>query len=339
MKTKLITLLMLPFLFMACQKTELTSYEENNKDAGTTKDSEVEVIDYCGDPLVATLTNSDETVVAGTVTVGNDENFLYVTYELTGNYWIDNAALYVGPADDVPGTLYGNGTGSFSPWNFPYKYFPWNPVQTKTFVVDLSTLEDCFLVVAYAYVQDVSTGDYYFIYGKNNNKSPGFYFDYCKQSCQEPTCETAFAWGDEYATCFIDIPYLNGNRWGWTNGPLSSGIYDFELWAGAGQCDLSKGTLVGTLNIDYDGSIATVTYSMDAGFTLNETHLYIGDEPVPQKNNGQYTVAPGQYPYKHDDLNGANSDTYVVDGLSGDIYVIGHAVACGEFPTSMSNLQ
>ncbi len=326
---------MLPFLFMACQKTELTSYEENNKDAGTTKVVKVKDFNYCGDPLVATLTNSDETVVVGTVTVGNDENSLYVTYELTGDYWIDDAALYVGPADDVPGTLYGNGTGSFSPWNFPYKYFPWNPVQTKTFVVDLSTLEDCFLVVAYAYVQDVSTGDYYFIFGKNNNKTPGFYFDYCKQSCEEPTCETAFAYGYDLAHCFSEYGF---NNWGWTNGELTPGTYDFELWAGAGQCDLSKGTLVGTLNIDYDGSIATVTYSMDAGFTLDETHLYIGNEPLPKKKNGQYTVAPGQYPYKHDDLNGVSSDTYVVDGLLGDIYVIGHAVACGIYPENSAGL-
>lgn len=330
---------MLPFLFMACSKTEL-SYQENNFDDSLYKKGKKFTlennIEYCGTPLVAILTDADETVEVGTVTVGNDETNLYVTYELAGDFWIENATLYVGKADDVPGTLTGPGTGHFSQWNFPYKYFPYNHTQNHMFVVDLNTLEECFIVVAYAKVVDMSTGEYYAIFGKNSNKTSGFYFDYCKQICQESTCETAYAWGDEFATCFIDIPNLNGNNWGWTNGPLPAGTYDFEIWAAAGQCDLSKGTLVGTLNIDYDGSLATVTYSMDAGFTLNETHMYIGNELLPQKNNGQWTVAPGQYPFKDDDLNGATSHAYVADGLSGDIYVIGHAVVCGEFPEEIN---
>ena len=336
MKMKLFALIMVPFLFMACSKTEISSDDKSNGDSEILKATKE--YDPCGTPLVAILTDADESVVVGTVTVGNDANDLYVNYELTGDYWIENVALYVGNADDVPGTLTGPGTGHFSPWDFPFKYFPYNHIQTHTFAASLSTFEECFIVVAYAYVLDMETGDYYYIFGKNSNKFPGFYFDYCKQSCQEPTCETAFAWGDEYATCFIDIPYLNGNRWGWTNGPLPAGTYDFELWAGAGQCDLSHGALVGMLNIVYDGAVATVTYNMDAGFSLNETHLYVGDEMLPKKKNGQYTVAPGQFPFKDDNLNGATTHTYVADELSGDIYVIGHAVACGVYPWSAGGL-
>lgn len=341
MKTKLFALIMLPFLFMACSKTELSDQEKKNyDDSNLTKGTELnfEDIDYCGEVLVATLTDADETVMVGTVTVGNDENYLYVTYELTGDYWMENMALYAGPADNVPGTITGQGTGHFSPWEFPYKHFPYYHTQSYTFAVDLNTLaDDCFIVVAYAYVLDMESGNHYYIFGKNNNKFPGFYFDYCKQTCVETTCETAFAWGDTFATCFIDIPYLNGNRWGWTNGALSPGTYDFEIWAAAGRCNRNNGHLVGNLNIDYDGATATVTYAMDPGFTMDETHLYVGDELLPKKKNGQYTVAPGQFPFKDDDLNGATTHTYIADGLSGDIYVIGHSVVCGEFPDNSNS--
>ena len=68
------------------------------------------------------------------------------------------------------------------------------------------------------------------------------------------------------------------------------------------------------------------------GYTLSETHLYIGNEMFPKDNNGDFTVAPGLYPFKHEDLMGATTDTYVISGLSGDLYVIAHAVVCGKFP-------
>jgi len=85
----------------------------------------------------------------------------------------------------------------------------------------------------------------------------------------EQTCETAYAYGgDSYAECFLYIPDLKGNRWGWTNGPLSEGSYSFDIYAAAGQCDLSKGTLVGTLDVDYSNGDVRVTYNMNAGFTL-----------------------------------------------------------------------
>ena len=66
---------------------------------------------------------------------------------------------------------------------------------------------------------------------------------------------------------------------------------------------------------------------MSAGvFTMDETHLYVGSEPLPRKN-GEYTVAPGQYGNIHT-LSGASSDSFTVSGLSGNIYVVAHAVTC-----------
>lgn len=144
---------------------------------------------------------------------------------------------------------------------------------------------------------------------------------------EEAECETFFGLGDEAAaTCFIDDGF---NRWGWTNGPLASGEYTFDLYAGAGQCDTDKGTLVGLLTITYDEltGIAEIDFEMLDGFVLSETHLYVGNEPYPTNKKGKPTVAPGQFPYQHD-LDGAQSDSYTINDLSGEIYVIAHGVVC-----------
>jgi hypothetical protein len=83
--------------------------------------------------------------------------------------------------------------------------------------------------------------------------------------------------------------------------------------------------------VQYNGSTAVVTYTMDSGYTMSETHLHVGDEPLPKKNSGKYTAAPGAFTHKDSSLGSASSDTYTVTGLSGNIYVSAHAVVTGSF--------
>ena len=139
------------------------------------------------------------------------------------------------------------------------------------------------------------------------------------------TCDTAFAYHADYATCFHDLGFSN---WGWTNGPLGPGSYEFQLWAGAGGCDLLQGTLVGRVSVDYDGSTAVVTYNMYGDNYMTATHLYVGSNRLPSNKKGSETVSPGQYPYGHDPLDNVTTDSYTVTGLSGDIYVLAHTVVC-----------
>jgi len=148
-------------------------------------------------------------------------------------------------------------------------------------------------------------------------------------TCVPGHCDTAYAFGGCcYAHCFLNR-YLGQsfNNWGWTNGPLppSCHVRVFDIYAGAAQCKLSKGKKVGYLTVNYNGSTALVTYNMYYGYKMDETHLYVGSYPWPKKN-GDYTVAPGQYPYSHD-LNNASTDQYTVPA-SGNIYIIAHAVVC-----------
>lgn len=85
------------------------------------------------------------------------------------------------------------------------------------------------------------------------------------------------------------------------------------------------------LSVNYDGGAGTVTatYAKFQGYTMRETHFYVGAKPLPTDNNGAYSVAPGQYTDLHDPLADVSLDTFTVSGVSGAVYVVAHAVVCG----------
>ena len=302
-----------------------------------------------------TMLLAGQSIDAGTVCLDdidtdNDSvsDSLEVTYTTTGCWELVEAQLWIGTdLSQMPKTSKGNPI----PGLFPYKSGDITGLTTYTFIVPFTDLGfECgdtttFYAAAHATLRcpngdgsyQTQTG-----WGHGTRITPkGSWAEYftfnivCDGNILSEVCETAFAYGDNYAHCFItgldfspwNIPDNTFNRWGWTNGPLGAGEYEFDIYVGAGQCDLSKGTLVGTLTVDYDGSTADVTYAMDSGFTMDETHLYVGSEILPRDVNNNYTVAPGQYPYQHD-LDDATTDSYTVTGLSGDIFVVAHAVVC-----------
>jgi hypothetical protein len=139
----------------------------------------------------------------------------------------------------------------------------------------------------------------------------------------QEVCETAYAYGGSYATCFLNLSPISANNWGWTNN-VGPGTYNWPIYAGAGQCDISKGTLVGNLNVVYSGGTVTITYQLNPGYTLDETHVWIGTNgnKLPWKN-GKWETAPGQFNY-----NGMNP--VVKSGLSGNIWIAAHAGVCWE---------
>jgi hypothetical protein len=301
---------------------------------------------YCTDLLAGQTTD------AGDVCVAVDGADLQVTYITTGGWELTEAHLFVGESqEDMPQSRKGNPKIG----NFPNNSGDISGATTHTFYVDLTqwgfdpnqTVCDVrsLFVAAHAAVRN-SNGDgtYQTETGWGNGVplvdrgswATGFYVDItCAGDEPEPSgTETAFALGDGYATCFIDADFDGDgsddgfNRWGWSNGQLSEGTYTFDIYAGAGKCDITKGTNVGTLSVVYAGGTANVTFSMDASYYMLETHLYVGSEPLARNVNNEYTVAPGQYPTIHDGLN-ATTDSYTVTGLSGDVYVVAHATVGG----------
>lgn len=137
-------------------------------------------------------------------------------------------------------------------------------------------------------------------------------------------CETAFAFDNQ--TCFLEDGF---NRWGWTLGSFSAPFESsFTIYAGAGRCNIESGTDVGVLNVSYVNGTVSVEFVAHEGYGFFATHLYIGNEKYPRLRNGKPTVAPGQYPYKHDNLDGVANDYFEVSGIEGDIYIIAHAEVC-----------
>ena len=124
---------------------------------------------------------------------------------------------------------------------------------------------------------------------------------------------------------------------GWSNGPIGVGTYSWPLYAGAGQCNINNGTLVGNLQIVYVGSNVAVTYTtLNSGIHLNTTQLWVGNTILPLKK-GKYITAPGQFPQKHENLGGVMTDTYTISGFTGNLYVAAHADVSWQKTFKMKN--
>jgi hypothetical protein len=323
-----------------------------------------------------------QTIDAGTVcteVVGDD---LVVTYTTTGCWELTEAHLWVGAnIGDYPQNKKGNPV----PGQFPNNSGDITGATEYSFAIPLADLgiacdemgdptQAQYYVAAHAAVRCDEDGDgtYQTETGWSDGSrfvSRGNWGTYdtvtftCEcPPCDEPPvevgCETAFAYDAVMGTCFLDID-ADGvanddgeghfSRWGWTiQITASDTVHVFPIYAGAGQCDLTKGTLVGNLHVSYDGMVLEAEYVMADGFLMDEVHLYFCSEILP-RDNEQFTVAPGQYGpsadgNKPNDENplGIIDDTLETDvaslytwtvnweALFGDLYIVAHAVVCGE---------
>lgn len=64
-------------------------------------------ISYCGTPLISNLKIKDGTDI-GTVTVGNDSVYLYLTYNLNGYWYMGSVQCYAGQESLIPRNADGN---------------------------------------------------------------------------------------------------------------------------------------------------------------------------------------------------------------------------------------
>ena len=160
-----------------------------------------------------------------------------------------------------------------------------------------------------------------------------------------PTCEEAWAFEENISQCFSELDLDEDgnpdfNRVGWTIGPLvpSTTPFEFQMWSAAGECEPEGyGTQVGTISVLYDGTFADVTYNMFSGFTMTETHLYIGNMLLPiitdplDPEYGMPTVSAGLLKYNHLHLSNVSSDSYVNLEVTGTVYLLAQAIVCGNY--------
>jgi hypothetical protein len=266
--------------------------------------------------------------------------------------------LWVG--DDllnVPAVPNGPNAGTPIPGQFPYS-FDATGLQTYTFTVPFDELgitganDACgtlLYVVAHAEVNYLDcdgnlTGGGDTGFGGDNPVNVGdpgrwwYYGEYivCCDFGPPPTpfCQTAYAKGGYVWTTMKranpeNLPSLEltKSRWGWAINVTELGETQYQIWAGAGLNDTSKGVLVGTLTVVWDGTEVCFLYDLDAGFTMEELHVYAGD-------TSPTTIAPGQYGYIqdfNDDPVEDWSDCVPVEDTDEDgVWVVAHAVVCFE---------
>ena len=98
--------------------------------------------------------------------------------------------------------------------------------------------------------------------------------------------------------------------------PASFATLTRILWAG-------QNIPVGTLDVEIIDDDLVVTFTTLGGWTLTETHLYVGTSQ-PTKS------APGKFPYKQDHPGGVTSYTYIIPlediGNGPRLYLAAHAV-------------
>lgn len=283
---------------------------------------------------------------AGEICITTDFTNLTVTYNLEGDWQFGEAHLWVGTSTtDMPQTR----NGSPKIGNFPYTDEYLDGLTTKAFVIPLSDFEgvgcyqnETLFVAAHAALKQVvggvvvstetgwAAGDRF-----RERGSWATYFSYTLPCDEDPgtgpggdRCETAWAYG---SNAFCGDPVLGVTRWGWYDQLMAEGETTQTLWAGAGQCDTSKGTNVGSVSYNLNSGNLTVNIATTGEFYLTEVHYYADSSHIaPVHPNGGYTVAPGSLDEGRDADNGFTpriSDSWS-EGNHIMPYVMTHAVVC-----------
>ena len=259
----------------------------------------------------------------GSVCMSVDDGYLVVTYSTTGDWTLQEVHLFVGNSfDEMPRNRAGNPQIGL----FPYADLAdGNEYVFRLPLADFGDCGDTLAVAAHAVVAtsladgsvvtETAWGDGDRIVRRGNWATWYQYTIDCNGNGGGGVCETAFAVGD------MTLNDLGITRWGWQITVEVGEYLTAPLYAGAAQNDLSKGTLVGDVEVYYDGGTLFVTYITLPGFGLDETHVYAGDVYVD-------TGAPGQFGNQNSNLGGAGTDQYVIPLVANPAYVVAHAVVC-----------
>lgn len=156
-------------MMFSCKKADLTPVQTNST-ASETKAASRYVTEFGpqGPTVITGRTSGGEciptevmlvagqTMDAGTVTVSNDENFIYVTYTTTNGWVLTQTHLYVGDCALIP----VNNPGNPIPGQFPYAGAH-NNVTTYTYQVPISAipLEGCGCIAAHAVVKKYNSSN------------------------------------------------------------------------------------------------------------------------------------------------------------------------------------
>lgn len=270
------------FVFYSCEKNQASADEEQ------TAGLKCAVEEYCG--TVATVDFlAGQHILAGSVTVGNDAENLYVTYKVENGWLLKMTHLYVGDCEFIPVNKQKNPQIGQFPYSRSYSPF----ATEDTYVIPLSKLPNCMCVAAHAEVVKLNEAGEVIqaetAWGKGDDmggKSWAMKFEYCKRECvTEPPqeCygkgETAWTFGPEYAV---------GGNWAMYTPYMAGG--EVDIYAGQKKIEGAK-AVFSAVN---DGMV-TIT------ITLNNWALQNVSESVKIEGYATAPIAepsPGLFTYK-----------------------------------------
>lgn len=235
-----------------------------------------------------------QTIASGTLEVSNDADSIYVTYTTTNGWELTETQLYVGDLAGLPATKNGNPKVG----NFPYKTNHTTGTTSMSYAVAIDDNIDCYVVAAHASVQLVQGG---VVVQTETAWSEG------------TNLTTRGSWATYSTYCLMDCCEI--------------ATVSYDLYGG-------QTILVGSIDVTNDDNNVYITYNTTGGWTLAETHLYVGDlAGLP--TNGANTPIPGQFP-NAGTHSGATSYTYTIPLANlNDCFIIA-AHASVEFGNSTS---
>jgi hypothetical protein len=183
--------------------------------------------DYCGEPHVSTLF-AGQHMDAGTLTVGNDSEFVYVTYTTSGDWMLQEVHLYVGSLGEMP----LNKSGNPQIGRFPIKETFSELTTSFSATLPIAMLDDCFAVAAHAVVVKVVGGEVVAeetAWADGDRISGGswaMYFNYCVAECEvvDTDCTSETAWA-------VGLRYVQPGNWA-TYTPYEGYFKQVTLFAG-----------------------------------------------------------------------------------------------------------
>ncbi|HUM51340.1 MAG TPA: hypothetical protein PK431_05965 [Chitinophagales bacterium] len=131
------------------------------------------------------------TINIGNVVVANDDDYVYVTYQITNSQWkLSQVHMYIGLEENIPENRYDE----VLPNQFPNKVtFKRTLVSSYTFVFPTADIDDCFIVAARATVvkQNRCSSDPEFAWAQGTPfasrcRFAGYYSELCKTNTPPP---------------------------------------------------------------------------------------------------------------------------------------------------------
>lgn len=159
---------------------------------------------------------------------------------------------------------------------------------------------------------------------KPNNEDPCP--DDASDNCEEPEegqCGTAFMYSDDLRI----NEETNSNRWGWIEYYDEDGSITRDIYVGAGQNDLNKGTNIGSVTISRNGSMLDFDFTLNGDYEFSKLHIHVAD--TAEEATG-VAKSPGRY-NQNGILTGLEDQSLdILDDLADDFWVIVHADACDD---------